>query len=618
MDVAKLRTNEQWATAYLQINKNFCPGPVELVTSNAYSSTYVGIATPAAISASSFYAHITIFPRVLVVFTTWAILCSLIVVMGYPFAAHWKADAGPSGFTALGIIGMVLFIVFHFAPIAGKAAVWVLVGGALFALIMIWRRDKPGLELIIRRGGSAALIWLAVSIAYAAFISAADNGGGSWAVNALFTPLRWSSDNQLPFDFAEALYTGVPREKIVWGAWLASDRPPLLAALLLIPRSTVIPLIAAGIGVDMVPISYQLAAITTLASWAGAIHYFCLRFGRRHAGAVIFLAFCTSFFLFNTVYIWPKILGGTYVLIAFGLLVRMREGQATDWVDLATIALCASLSYLSHGSSVFALVPLAAVFSGAIVRRRPAEIGVACTAALLCTAPWLWWQAAVQPGGNALVRYALTNDLYSFQHRSDSLMSSVLHTYSNLGIAGWISAKVRGLALMLGLTTNWRSFGEVAQFSPANYVPGAWRVLDFFLPSRSLGVATLGLALLAIRVLLGSRSNRGEQIMRLAALVGLAGVLLAFAVMLATPITHVQAYGARLLCFLAGAFSLTGYNTYVRVSAITVAFTYFAIVWIGGPLLAALRVEASALVLFLLSVITLAALASRPQRGRVR
>jgi hypothetical protein len=314
--------------------------------------------------------------------------------------------------------------------------------------------------------------------------------------------------------------------------------------------------------------------------------------------------------LFNTVYIWPKLLGATYVLIAFGLLVRMREGRAIGWIDLAIIALCTSLSYLSHASNVFALVPLAAVFSRVMVRRRPAEIGVACAAALLSSVPWLWWQAVVQPGGNALLRYALTNDLYGFEHRSDPLISSVLHTYRDLGLAGWISDKLQGLTVLLGLTTDWRSFGEVAQWSPKENVAGGWRVLDFFLPPRSLGIGTLGLVLLACRVLLGFRGDKAEQIARLAAVAGLSGILVALAVMLVEPITPTEPYGALLLCFLSGALSLVRCGTYVRASALTVAFAYFAVVWIAGPLLSALRVEATALVLFLLSLVSVAGIAA--------
>jgi hypothetical protein len=601
-EIATLRTNDRWAMAYLTIERTFCPGSIELVACNADPHVYVGVGTPLAIGAAAFYAHASFLPRLSVVLATWAILCSLIVVLGFPLAARWNRDPAAAGFVMLGAVGMILFTVFHFAPGLGRAAVWGLIGGSWCALMLIWRFDRPWLTQVVRRCGNGALVWLAVSIAYAAFASAADNGGGSWAVNGLFTPLRWSTDNQLPAAFAEALFSGAPRDKIVWGPWLASDRTPLLAALLLIPRAAIISPIAAQIGTDFILLAYQLSALTIMASWAGLIFFVTLPFGRRCAGTVVFLAFCTSFFLFNTVYVWPKLLGATYVLIAFVLLVRMREGQTAGPIDLSVIALCAALSYLSHASNAFALVPLAVLFSGTILRRPPAEIAIAGTAALLCAAPWLWWQTVVQPGGNALLRYALTNDLYSFQHRGEPLIGGMLAAYRDLGLAGWLGGKVRGFATVLGVTADWRSFGEVAQHSPADTLTGSWRVLDFFLPVRTLGIALLGLVVLGCRGLTRSPSGTAEKTARLAATTGLAGIALSLVCMLVYPITPTQPFGAILLCFVAGALTLAQDGAYLRISAILAAFSYFTIVWLAGPLVAALRVETSALLALLLGV----------------
>ena len=324
-DVAVLRTNTQWATAYLHIPTGFCVGEVELVATAADRGFYIGVGTPFAIDAIWFYAHSTFFPKLLVVVATWAVFCLLILAMGYCLSAYLQVDALAAGFIMVGVVGVIIFISFHFSPEWGSRFVWAVTIGAFCITVAIWLLDRGGLTLILRRAAPAALLWLAVSVAYTAFVSAPDNGGGSWAVNGLFTPLRWSSDNQIPFWFADALYHGVRRETIRWGPWLASDRPPLLAALLLIPRSTLIPALSIGIGTDFISTAYQLSAITILAIWSAALYCFCLRFGRAGAGYVVFLAFVTSFFFFNTVYIWPKLLGAIYALVAFGLLARMRE-----------------------------------------------------------------------------------------------------------------------------------------------------------------------------------------------------------------------------------------------------------------------------------------------------
>src|SRR5262249_57550285 len=125
----------------------------------------------------------------------------------------------------------------------------------------------------------AGLGGVAVSVGYTGFVCAWDNGGDRWAGNALFTPLRWSSDNQIPIWFADALYHGARPETIRWGPWLASDREPLLPAFLLIPRSTIIPVLSTGIGTDFISTAYQLSAITILAICSAVLYCFCLPFG---------------------------------------------------------------------------------------------------------------------------------------------------------------------------------------------------------------------------------------------------------------------------------------------------------------------------------------------------
>src|SRR5262249_2458221 len=147
----------------------------------------------------------------------------------------------------------------------------------------------------------------------------------------------------------------------------------------------------------------QLSAITILAIWSVVLYCFCLRFGGASAGYVVFLAFVTSFFFFNTVYIWPKLLGAIYVLVAFGLLAEMREKPAVPSANLALVVLSGALAYLSHASNALAVIALAAVFAGTIRRQGFSEILMASLAGLVCIAPWIWWQIYVQPGGDALI-----------------------------------------------------------------------------------------------------------------------------------------------------------------------------------------------------------------------
>jgi hypothetical protein len=104
--------------------------------------------------------------------------------------------------------------------------VWLLIAGSAAILIVAYLNDRRRLFSVAKYTTPNAMLWLIVSLAYASLSVAADNGGGSWAINYLFAPLRWSTDNQISFLFSEAVFKGTPGRLITWGPWLASDRPP--------------------------------------------------------------------------------------------------------------------------------------------------------------------------------------------------------------------------------------------------------------------------------------------------------------------------------------------------------------------------------------------------------
>ena len=181
------------------------------------------------------------------------------------------------------------------------------------------------------------------------------------------------------------------------------------------------------------------------------------------------------------------------------------------------------------------------------------------------------------------------------EHGNLPLMDSILHAYRELGFAGWVNAKLRGVALLLGIETDWRRFPEIALFSPAGNVVGASRVLDFYASARSLGMASFGIILLACRPLLGWRRPRDADVLWSATAVGIAGILLPFLITLLEPFTHHEAYGALLLLFLAGAVTLSFSVSIVKWGSLAIATGYFLLVWVVHPIEIALRLELTSL-----------------------
>ena len=186
----------------------------------------------------------------------------------------------------------------------------------------------------------------------------------------------------------------------------------------------------------------------------------------------------------------------------------------------------------------------------------------------------LWWLVVVQPGANALFRFALTGDLYSTVPRDVTIVTSVQNVYEHLGLTGWLANKRDGLAMLLGLNADWTKFGEVARISPAAGTLGGSRVLDFFSLTRSLGIATVGLAIMALSPT-AIRINRRTPVILLAATTGGAGILLSLMVMWSPLGTHDESDGAILLLFLAGAQTLCVCPKVVKWGSLAVATGYF-------------------------------------------
>ena len=66
--------------------------------------------------------------------------------------------------------------------------------------------------------------------------------------------------------------------------------------------------------------------------------------------------------------------------------------------------------------------------------------------------PWAYWQIVVQPGGNALLRYALAGD-YGFDQAADSGSSPPQSTcIRRLGVQGWLVAKLQAFEQLVSMS----------------------------------------------------------------------------------------------------------------------------------------------------------------------
>ncbi|WP_036533114.1 hypothetical protein [Neosynechococcus sphagnicola] len=209
------------------------------------------------------------------------------------------------------------------------------------------------------------------------------------------------SDNTLPLLLAEKLYAGKdPRQFL--GDWQSSDRPPLQSGIVLLERP-VLGILSLGVG-------YQLLGTIAQCSWIAALWAYCrTAFTGTKAGYRLTLVLATAifsgFYLYNSVYVWPKLLAGAFTLFAFTLLLQEQEDpQIPSTGRTALAAIAAGLGLLSHGSAVFTLPAMILVLI--LLRRVPdwrsTIIGVVLCGMLL--APWAAYQKFFDPPGDRLVK----------------------------------------------------------------------------------------------------------------------------------------------------------------------------------------------------------------------
>ncbi|OWV88970.1 hypothetical protein [Rhizobium sp. R693] len=582
-DIASARTNTQWSTVYLNMRARACKSQVSLRAINSDPQYYVGIGTPFSVARGSFVAHTGFGPRALVILLTWLITASAIVLTPFLLTVSDQSIALPLGMVGLAVAGMVAFTV-HMIPqewriYASYAIILCIAISALHLIAVGASRQK--LLQIVGALLPALLVWLVVALFYSALVSAGDNGAGSWAINGFFSPLRWSTDNQLPYLFAEDLVRGETLADIKWSSWLAADRTPLLTALLLLVRETFFGPLKALFRSDFLPTAYMMASILFLTSWVPVVFWISKIARLRSAALMMILACASPFFFFNSVFAWGKMLGGVYAVLAFGLLHQLSHGRTSRYV-LGLIAGCATASYLSHASNLFALVPIALYFLSTIFRTGLRPIILGAVFALLMASPWLYWLRYVQPGGNALIRYFLTGD-FGFARRDASIALDVIAKYRQLGLAGWLLEKRDAVTFMFDLDADWSHFGEVQQNIQHVGFDGGSRVLDFFILARGLWLAAVAplLGLFAsVRPDGDSRSSLAFE----ALVIGLAGIVLSLLLSLAPSFTHHQPYGSTMLIFIFGAIAASRLPKTWRYALCLASMFYFAVVWIVMPI----------------------------------
>lgn len=574
--------HEGWLERTIRLPRRWCAGKARLVAVSRSRNWYVGVGTPFRSSLIAYAKESG--PVILLVH---AIVFALLLGPGLALA-RWARSRNlislPAAVVSLPLAGLLGYACFFVAYYLGVAASTAMSVAVLASVPALWQRHRQE----TRDASADLLLPLGLSFVYSLacvlLLFAPDGGTGTWTATYRYWPAVWSSDNQLQQMVAEQMYHGKPLAGLLQ-PWRVSDRPPLMAGTLLLLRPLWQPLLGVEGNERLFFYFHQTAGMVLNSFWIPATWFLLrgMRLQRRSAFVTVALVGCTGFALFNTTYIWAKLIGGGLALVGYVLLARARAGeQSLGLESWLAFGVSMALSLMSHGGVVFGLVPLAPLAARAVLRSRARHVAAGTLTAALVLLPWVVWQRTVDPPGNALVKFAFAGT-WGFDEEDVGVWATVERAYRSVSPGEWLYARLEAVKTTLG----WHVDPQVAwvtRLRGADELPGRLRLGDFlfFFPSlRFLHVGWLALAF--------SRWWRPEQRRQLAFVrrtvaLGLAGVAVSVVLLWRIHVAHTLSYLSLLLVMAGLTAALISVDHPLCRAAVACQVGYFTAVWVLDPL----------------------------------
>ena len=608
--VARGNAHEVWVERTVRLGRQWCRTPVRIVASSTSNRHWVAVGTPFSSSRVAWLKE-SVFVHVTIHFMAWALLLGPGAFLARLLRLRASSVTLIFVTSVVPAIGYVQFFLSYYTP-AIAALVVVLVTAAAVAGTVISVRSAFGLNVSRRIVVPIAAAFL-VSFFAMNLLYAGDVGAGSFDATYRFDPAIWSTDNQLPQIVAEAVYERRSLSRLL-GDWRVSDRPPLMSGVFLLTRPLWEPFLSRGDNVRLLYLFYQVTGLVVTGLWVVPVWVLLSTAAMRGGQRIWILMLLASLgpVLFNSTYIWPKMLAASLALAGCLVLARSRVGV---WRDSGT-ALCAGaligLGLMAHSGVIFGL-PFAVL--AALSRRRVDVVRAAVVsglAAALVVLPWMLWQRVEDPPGNALTKFAFAGT-YGFDEPEIGLVETIRAAYSELSFRQWLGTRAEAVSTLVGSVDPETSWLYMRQMD----VIGRERLDDFLKLGQSLRVANIGW-LIFVLYLIKRRSGAGAARMKACAswaVIGLGGVLLNAIVTWSIHITHTQSYLSILLMAVGLCTAIVLTPPMIRFALAAIHTLYFLVVWVWSPLKHA-NVAEGPLVASMLAAGLLVVLAMRAQQGR--
>jgi hypothetical protein len=472
-----------------------------------------------------------------------------------------------AAFAAVALVGYVLFWVFFAWPLAGKVLVWAVLAASAWRVAGRGLRADPETSaadstLPLCLMAAVGALYLGLVALYGADRSLSDLGAHRFIENLVY-------DNEVPHLFADRLIHGEDPRHLIFGWWSSSDRPPLQAACDLL---VAYPLAVAGVAFET---AGQAAGLWLQLVWVCAAWGWLRAVGAsfRQAALVTAALAPSGFFVLNSVFVWPKLLAGAFVLGAFTLWLaradpRDEARRSGAWGILAT------LGFLAHAGAVFSLLAWLPLASARIRWRRLAAWLPAAAALAVLVVPWIAYQSLYNPPANFLLKLHLGGARVADNRGTWETIASAYRSHDPGTLLGYRLANLR--TLFAGPWGDWLTFNGADL--------AARRNAEYYGLFYALGWWNLGFLAIGARLLVRWRRGPGPGDPGIALSLGWCFLTLAvWLAMMFLPVStviHQGSYACVLLLFLCLGWTLCRHYPRMFTLAAALQAASFIQVWL--------------------------------------
>lgn len=352
---------------------------------------------------------------------------------------------------ASGTTAFIAFWAYYASPAVGQAWDFLLVAGSLGAVVWVWRTGGLERRLLIPLALPLGL-WI-LGTCFVVFLGFV-HGGVDHAIpmSALRFTGQLPSDNDIPRYFTEWFAThGHSNPPPAYPPdWLMSDRPPLQIGYMLAQR---------GFFATEHELHYQILSACVQGLWiVGMWAVLCAaRLRPLTRNLAMFAAMVSDIAIIHGFFVWPKLIAAAFLLAALAIVISPAWTRSRHDVRVAAlVGALLALAMLSHGSSVFGVIPLVLL---AIYRGLPSWrwVAAAAFAGLAFMVPWTAYQHYANPPGNRLLKWQLGGDIAL---DSKGTLEAIEDGYSEAGLDGTLENKEANFKEIVG----WPRVEEQAEY----------------------------------------------------------------------------------------------------------------------------------------------------------